>query len=70
MDKINETKIKVRYAETDQMGVVHHSRYYPWFEVGRTELFAKGGKTYGDMDQFLIFLDFSIDNKKNIDYNV
>lgn len=51
MDKINETKIKVRYAETDQMGVVHHSRYYPWFEVGRTELFAKGGKTYGDMEK-------------------
>ncbi len=49
--KINETKIKVRYAETDQMGVVHHSRYYPWFEVGRTELFASGGKTYGDMEK-------------------
>ncbi|MBP3337645.1 MAG: acyl-CoA thioesterase [Clostridia bacterium] len=48
---INETKIKVRYAETDQMGVVHHSRYYPWFEVGRTELFASGGKTYGDMEK-------------------
>ena len=47
---INETKIKVRYAETDQMGVVHHSRYYPWFEVGRTELFASGGRTYGEME--------------------
>ncbi len=33
------------------MGVVHHSRYYPWFEVGRTELFASGGKTYGDMEK-------------------
>ena len=51
MSKINETKIKVRYAETDQMGVVHHSRYYPWFEVGRTELFSKCGKTYGDMEK-------------------
>lgn len=51
MLKINETEIKVRYAETDRMGVVHHSRYYPWFEVGRTELFAKGGKTYGDMEK-------------------
>ncbi len=50
MSKINETEIKVRYAETDRMGVVHHSRYYPWFEVGRTELFASSGKTYGDME--------------------
>lgn len=48
--KINETEIKVRYAETDKMGVVHHSRYYPWFEVGRTELFASGGLSYGDME--------------------
>ena len=48
--KINETEIKVRYAETDKMGVVHHSRYYPWFEVGRTELFASSGKSYGDME--------------------
>ena len=48
--KINETEIKVRYAETDKMGIVHHSRYYPWFEVGRTELFAKKGKSYGEME--------------------
>ena len=48
---LNETEIKVRYAETDGMGVVHHSRYYPWFEVGRTELFASGGKSYGDMER-------------------
>ena len=51
MSKLNETKIKVRYAETDQMGIVHHSRYYPWFEVGRTELFSAFGKSYGDMEK-------------------
>lgn len=50
MNKINETEIKVRYAETDRMGIVHHSRYYPWFEVGRTELFCAFGKSYGDME--------------------
>lgn len=34
-----ETKLRVRYAETDQMGIVYHSNYLIWFEVGRTELF-------------------------------
>ncbi len=38
---INQTKIKVRYVETDQMGIVHHSNYYAWFEVGRTEFFEE-----------------------------
>ncbi len=49
--KVYETELTVRYAETDQMGIVHHSRYYPWFEVGRTEFFASGGMRYGDMEK-------------------
>lgn len=48
---INETKIKVRYVETDQMGVVHHSNYYAWFEVGRTELLAEGGLPYSSIEE-------------------
>jgi len=32
---VSETHLTVRYAETDMMGIVHHSRYYPWFEVAR-----------------------------------
>jgi len=47
---INETKIKVRYVETDQMGIVHHSNYYPWFEIGRTEFIKEIGMTYSDME--------------------
>jgi len=47
---INETKIKVRYVETDQMGIVHHSNYYPWFEVGRTEFIKEIGMTYSQME--------------------
>ena len=47
---INETKIKVRYVETDQMGIVHHSNYYPWFEVGRTEFIKEIGMSYSDME--------------------
>ncbi len=49
--KIFETEIKVRYSETDQMGIVHHSRYYPWFEQGRTEMFEELGYSYDQMEQ-------------------
>lgn len=49
--KIFETELTVRYCETDQMGIVHHSRYYPWFEVARTEFFASGGIRYGEMEK-------------------
>ena len=38
--------VRVRYAETDQMGIVYHSNYLVWFEVGRTELFRELGLPY------------------------
>lgn len=47
----NKSKVKVRYAETDKMGVVHHSRYYPWFEVGRGEFITESGMTYRDIEE-------------------
>ncbi len=50
------TKIDVRYCETDRMGVVHHSRYFPWFEVGRTDFFKQSGMTYHEMEQMGIWL--------------
>ena len=46
----SETRIRVRYAETDQMGVVYHSNYFIWFEVGRVELFRQLGFTYREME--------------------
>lgn len=48
---IHETKLKVRYVETDQMGIVHHSNYYPWFEVARTEFFEAIGLPYEDIEK-------------------
>lgn len=45
------TKIQVRYCETDRMGVVHHSRYFPWFEVGRTEFFKSSGMSYDEVEK-------------------
>lgn len=47
---ISETKIKVRYVETDQMGIVHHSNYYAWYEVGRTEFLIQYGFSYKNME--------------------
>jgi len=46
----NSTKLRVRYAETDQMGVVYHSNYFIWFEVGRVELLRQLGFTYKEME--------------------
>ena len=48
---VNETRIRVRYAETDQMGVVYHSNHFIWFEVGRVELLRQLGFSYKDMER-------------------
>lgn len=48
---ITETKIEVRYAETDQMGVVHHSNYIIWFEIGRTQLMKDLGFSYAKLEE-------------------
>jgi acyl-CoA thioester hydrolase len=46
----NESRVRVRYAETDQMGVVYHSNHFVWFEVGRVELLRQLGFSYRDME--------------------
>lgn len=47
---INETVIRVRYAETDQMGVVYHANYFIWFEIGRTAFFRSLNMNYGKLE--------------------
>lgn len=47
---ISEARIRVRYAETDQMGVVYHANHFIWFEVGRVELLRQLGFSYRDME--------------------
>jgi acyl-CoA thioester hydrolase len=51
-----ETEIEVRYAETDQMGVVHHANYVVWFELARTRLCALSGFHYADIEAMGYFL--------------
>lgn len=47
---IGETRVRVRYAETDQMGVVYHANYLIWFEVGRVEFIRQLGLDYKSME--------------------
>ena len=42
--------VRVRYAETDKMGVVYYANYFVWFEVGRTDLLRTLGWTYREME--------------------
>lgn len=46
----NEIQIRVRYAETDRMGLLHHSHYLVYFEQGRTELLRSTGLAYRDLE--------------------
>jgi len=46
----NETRLRVRYAETDQMGVVYYANYFVWMEVGRVELCRALGVRYRDLE--------------------
>ncbi|MCU1308530.1 MAG: 4-hydroxybenzoyl-CoA thioesterase [Acidobacteriaceae bacterium] len=47
---VGQARVRVRYAETDKMGVVYHSNFIVWFEVGRVELLRQLGFSYRDME--------------------
>ena len=51
MNDWHETEIRVRYAETDQMGIVHNANYLVWFEVGRSEFCRARGFSYKEMEE-------------------
>jgi acyl-CoA thioester hydrolase len=57
----HEALLRVRYAETDKMGVVYHANYLIWFEIGRTEFCRARGFSYRDMeeneDAFLVVVE-------------
>lgn len=48
---VNETRVRVRYVETDQMGVVYHANHFVWFEIGRVELMRQLGFSYREMEK-------------------
>lgn len=51
-----DVKIRVRYNETDKMGIVHHSNYIYYYEMARTELMRSLGVTYREMEEQGVFL--------------
>ncbi|NLX63586.1 MAG: acyl-CoA thioesterase [Clostridiaceae bacterium] len=53
---ITETRFPVRYAETDQMGIVHHSVYPIWFECGRTDFIKNFGISYNELEELGLML--------------
>jgi acyl-CoA thioester hydrolase len=61
MDPIRtaETTLRVRYAETDAMGVVYHANYFIWFEAGRGDYFRACGQDYGEWEKQGYFLPVS-----------
>jgi acyl-CoA thioester hydrolase len=70
---VNETRIRVRYAETDQMGVVYHSNHFIYFEVGRVELLRQLGFSYKEMetkdDCFIAVVDARCRYKAPVHYD-
>jgi acyl-CoA thioester hydrolase len=50
------TTFRVRYSETDQMGVVYHANYLVWCEIGRTDFMRQLGMTYAEMERNGLFL--------------
>lgn len=68
---VSKKEIEVRYAETDQMGVVYHANYLIWMEVGRTKLIQDLGFSYAAMEKDGIIspvIDIQIEYKKPITY--
>lgn len=63
---VNETTLKVRYVETDKMGIVHHSKYYVWFEVARDEFIEKAGISYKEIEDMNIMMPLAETNCKYI----
>lgn len=51
MKMISKSKVNVRYAETDKMGIVHHSVYPIWYELARTDLSKQAGFPYSKMEE-------------------
>ncbi|HEX4128780.1 MAG TPA: thioesterase family protein [Pirellulales bacterium] len=52
----HEIQIRVRYQETDAMGILHHTNYLTYFEMGRTELLRANGMSYRDVEAMGVFM--------------
>lgn len=72
MGQVSSATLRVRYQETDQMGVVYHGNYLNWFEVGRTELLRQLGQDYRTAEEkglMLPVMEVSIRYQKPAKYD-
>ena len=68
----HDIPIRVRYAETDRMGLLHHANYFIYFEMGRTELLRERGFSYRDIEDaghLLVIIDIGCKFKKPARYD-
>lgn len=67
----SKTEVDVRYAETDQMGIVYHANYLVWMEIGRTKLIEDLGFSYASMEEQGVLspvIDLNVEYKKPLKY--
>src|SRR5690349_15325680 len=72
MPESHDIEIRVRYAETDRMGFLHHANYFVYFEQGRTELLRRRGVSYRDVEDaghFLVIVDLNCKFKRPARYD-
>ena len=68
----HDTLIRVRYAETDRMGLLHHANYFIYFEAGRTELLRQRGLSYREIEDaghYLVIIDAGCKFKRPAHYD-
>jgi acyl-CoA thioester hydrolase len=72
MESSHETTIRVRYAETDRMGLLHHANYFIYFEMGRTEMLRQRGVSYREIEDsghYLVIIDIGCKFKRPAYYD-
>ena len=72
MPESHDINVRVRYAETDRMGLLHHANYFVYFEMGRTEMLRSRGISYRgieDSGHFLVVIDLGCKYRKPAYYD-
>ncbi len=72
MHERHESTVRVRYAETDRMGLLHHANYFVYFELARTEMLRAHGVAYRDVEDsghFLVIVDIGCKFKRPAYYD-
>ena len=72
MDVTHEIEVRVRYSETDRMGLLHHANYFVYFEMARTELLRQRGISYREIEDaghFMVIIDIGCKFKRPAHYD-